>query len=132
MTMAEAESARRDELSSVARKGRMAGLVRQARRAGRVVVGVKLSRDAAREGRLAAALVAEDLAPARRDALTAAWRGAGVAVFRGWTKDELGELAGRPAVAVLGMTDRNIAAGLKSIDAAPRDDAREHRAREPK
>ena len=96
----------------------MAALVRQARRAGRIVVGVRLNRAAARERRVAAVLVAEDLAPARRDALTAAWRADGLTVYRGWSKDELGELAGKPAVAVLGVSDRNIAAGLARIEAA--------------
>lgn len=109
--------ARRLEGSPVVRAARMAALVRQARRAGRIVIGVRLNRKAAHERRLAAVLMADDLAPARRDALTDAWRGAGIAVYHGWTKDELGELAGRAAVAVLGVTDRNIAAGLAAADA---------------
>lgn len=112
-------SAPKDEISPLARASRMAALVRQARRAGRVVIGVRLNRKAAREGRLAAVIVAEDLAPARRDALIDTWRAGRIAVYGGWTKDELGELAGRPAVAVLGVTDRNIAAGLARIDARP-------------
>lgn len=75
-------------------------------------MGVALTRAAVRSGRAAAVLVAEDLQAARRDALIERWRAAGLAVFRGWTKDELGEIAGKPAVAVLTVTDRNIAAGL--------------------
>jgi ribosomal protein L7Ae-like RNA K-turn-binding protein len=95
----------------------MAALVRQARRAGRIVIGVQLNRVAAREGKVAALLVAEDLDARRREALTEAWRAQGLAVYRGWSKDELGELAGRVAVAVLGVSDRNIAAGLAQIEA---------------
>jgi ribosomal protein L7Ae-like RNA K-turn-binding protein len=127
--MAEPRSASppKDEVSPVARKARMAALVRQARRAGRVVIGVKLNRQAARDRRLAAVLVADDLAPARREALVEAWREAGIAIHRGWSKDELGELAGRAAVAVLGLTDRNIAAGLVAIEVAARQNWREER-----
>jgi ribosomal protein L7Ae-like RNA K-turn-binding protein len=108
----------KDEVSPTMRKARMAALVRQARRAGRVVIGVKLNREAARDRRLSAALVADDLAPARRDVLVEMWRSAGIAVYTGWSKDELGELAGRAAVAVLGLLDRNIAAGLAAIEGA--------------
>ncbi len=97
----------------------MAALVRQARRAGRIVVGVRLNRAAAREGRVKALLVADDLDAGRRDALSGGWRTAGLDVYGGWSKDELGELAGKPAVAVLGVSDRNIAAGLAEIEAAP-------------
>jgi ribosomal protein L7Ae-like RNA K-turn-binding protein len=114
-------SAPENELSAAARRTRMAALVRQARRAGRIVVGVRLNRTAAREGEVAALLLAEDLAPERRDALAAGWREMGIAVYRGWSKDELGELAGKPAVAVLGIRDRNIAAGLARIDAPAAD-----------
>jgi ribosomal protein L7Ae-like RNA K-turn-binding protein len=103
----------------------MAALVRQARRAGRVVIGVKLNREAARNRRIAAVFVADDLAQARREALVEAWRESGIAIYRGWSKDELGELAGRAAVAVLGLTDRNIAAGLETIEVASRKETKE-------
>lgn len=33
----------------------------------------------------------------------------------GWTKDELGELAGRAAVAALTITDPDIAAGIAAL-----------------
>ncbi|HUP01255.1 MAG TPA: ribosomal L7Ae/L30e/S12e/Gadd45 family protein [Gemmatimonadota bacterium] len=93
-------------------KPRAAGLIRQARRSGRIVVGVALTRTAVRSGRVAAVLVAEDLRPDRRDSLIERWGAAGFPIFRGWSKDELGEIAGKPAVSVLAVTDRNIAAGL--------------------
>ena len=96
-------------------KSRAAGLVRQARRAGRIVVGVALTKAAVRSGRVAAVLVAEDLRSDRRDALIDRWSAAGVPVFRGWSKDELGEIAGKTAVSVLAVTDRNIAAGLRAL-----------------
>jgi ribosomal protein L7Ae-like RNA K-turn-binding protein len=109
--MAEPRSASppKDEVSPAARKARMAALVRQARRAGRVVIGVKLNREAARNRRIAAVFVADDLAQARREALVEAWR----------------ESAGRAAVAVLGLTDRNIAAGLETIEVASRKETKE-------
>lgn len=65
-------------------------------------------------------LVAEDLSSVRRDRLLARWTEAGVPISRDWTKDELGELAGKPAVAVLAVTDRNMAAGIVAIEAAAR------------
>lgn len=77
-----------------------------------------LTRDAVRGGRAAAVLVADDLSSNRRDRLLAQWREAGVPISRGWTKDELGELAGRPAVAVLTLTDRHMAAGIVAIETA--------------
>ncbi len=98
-------------------RSRATGLVRQARRAGRVVIGVRQTRDAVREGRLTAALLARDLAGSRRDALLRRLRDAGVPVYAGWTKDELGELTGRQAVAALGITDRHIADGLARLSA---------------
>lgn len=96
---------------------RAAGLVHQARRAGRIVIGVRQTRDAIREGRLSAALLARDLAGPRRQALLERLRGAAVPVYGEWTKDELGELAGRHAVAALGITDRHIASGLARLAA---------------
>lgn len=106
------------EVLDAAVRARSAGLVRQARRAGRVVIGVRQTKDAVREGRLAAALLAQDLAGSRREALLERLRSAGVPVYAGWTKDELGELAGRAAVAALGITDRHIAEGLARLSAA--------------
>lgn len=103
------------ESADAAFRSRAAGLVRQARRAGRVVIGVRQTKDAVREGRLAAALLARDLSGSRRDALLQRLRVAGVPVYAGWTKDELGELAGRQAVAALGITDRHIADGLARL-----------------
>lgn len=96
-------------------RSRAEGLVRQARRAGRVVIGVRQTVDAVRERRLTAALLAADLSGPRRDALLERLRAAGVPVYEGWTKDGLGELAGRVAVAALGITDRHIADGLARL-----------------
>jgi ribosomal protein L30E len=81
------------------------------------VIGVKQTKAAVREGRLAAALLARDLAGPRRDALARRLREAGIPLYVGWAKDELGELAGRPAVAALGITDRHIASGLARLAA---------------
>ncbi|HET9582336.1 MAG TPA: ribosomal L7Ae/L30e/S12e/Gadd45 family protein [Gemmatimonadota bacterium] len=96
-------------------RSRAHGLVRQARRAGRVVVGVRQTVEAVRERRLSAVLLASDLAGPRREALLVRLRTAGVPAYEGWTKDELGELAGRVAVAALGITDRHIADGLARL-----------------
>lgn len=91
--------------------------MRLARRAGSIVVGVKLTRERVRRGEVAMALVADDLSAKRRERLLARWRGSGVSILDGWTKEELGEIAGKAAVAVLGITDRNIAAGIAALDA---------------
>ena len=96
-------------------RSRAEGLVRQARRAGRVVVGVRQTVEAVRERRLTAALLASDLSGPRREALLERLRVAGVPVYEGWTKDGLGEIAGRVAVAALGITDRHIADGLARL-----------------
>lgn len=93
--------------------------MRLARRAGRVVIGVALTGDAVRKGRADAVLVADDLSSHRREKLIARWLESRVPIYGGWTKDELGELAGRPAVAVLAISDPHIAAGLSQIARPP-------------
>lgn len=97
----------------------MAGLLRLARKAGRVVIGIALTRQAVRDGRARAVWIADDLAERRSRALLDRWRSSGVVVYRGWTKDELGDLAGKAAVAVLSVTDPHIAAGVSQIVANP-------------
>jgi len=103
-------------------KPRANGLVRQARRAGRIVIGVQQTRAAARAGRAVATLVADDLGSRRREILLDGLNQAGVTVYDGWNKDELGEIAGRVAVAALTITDRNIANGLSGIVASEQPD----------
>jgi ribosomal protein L7Ae-like RNA K-turn-binding protein len=93
----------------------VAGLIRLARRAGTVVIGIELTRQAVRAGRARAIWVADDLSDRRATVLLTRWRSSGVATYGGWTKDELGDLAGKPAVAVLSVTDRNIADGVSQI-----------------
>lgn len=105
----------RIERPSRAVKMRAAGLIHQARRAGRVVVGVRLGKECVRRGRASAILIAEDLSQQRVKELVGRWGQSGVPLYGGWTKEELGEFAGKPAVAVLTITDRNIAAGLVGV-----------------
>ncbi len=99
-------------------KPRFNGLVRLARRSGRIVIGVQQTRAAAKAGRAAATLVADDLSPRRREALVERLDEIGVAMYDGWNKDELGEIAGRAAVAALTITDRHIASGLSGLVAS--------------
>lgn len=107
---------RRSPVDGPARfRSRAEGLVRQARRAGRVVIGVRQTVEAIRERRLTAVLLASDLAGPRREALVGRLRAARVPVYEGWTKDGLGEIAGRVAVAALGITDPHIADGLARL-----------------
>ncbi|MGH7567008.1 MAG: L7Ae/L30e/S12e/Gadd45 family ribosomal protein [Gemmatimonadota bacterium] len=90
-------------------------MLRLARKAGRIVIGIALTRECVREGRARAVWIADDLSDRRGEALLNRWRASGVAIYGGWTKDELGDLAGKPAVAVLSVTDPNIAAGVSQI-----------------
>lgn len=106
-------------------KPRVEGLVRLARKAGRIVVGIALTRDSVRAGRARAVWIADDLVDRRAQALLERWRSAGIAIYRGWTKEELGDLAGKAAVAVLSVTDSNIAAGISQILAAAESNEKE-------
>lgn len=99
--------------------------MRLARKAGRIVVGVALTKDSVRAGQVRAVWIADDLLARRGQALIDAWRATGIAIYRGWTKDELGDLAGKAAVAVLSVTDPNIAAGISQIVAAVESDEEE-------
>ncbi|MEJ2152661.1 MAG: ribosomal L7Ae/L30e/S12e/Gadd45 family protein [Gemmatimonadota bacterium] len=110
-------------------KPRFNGLVRQARRSGRIVIGVQQTRAAAKAGRAAATLVADDLSPRRREALVDRLDETGVAMYDGWNKDELGEIAGRAAVAALTITDRHIASGLSGLVASQTLDPQKERGR---
>jgi ribosomal protein L7Ae-like RNA K-turn-binding protein len=101
------------------------GLLRLARKAGTIVVGVALTKDNVRAGRVRAVWIADDLLAKRSQSLIDGWRANGIAIYRGWTKDELGDLAGKAAVAVLSVTDPNIAAGISQIVAAAESDERE-------
>lgn len=117
-------------LDDAARKVRVARLVGQGRRAGRLLVGVELTRQALRDGRADVVLVAEDLSPNRRDRMVERCREAGVPASRGWTKEELGELAGKPAVAVLAVADPHMAAGIAAIENAAKREPKRDRTRE--
>lgn len=99
--------------------------MRFARKAGRIVVGVALTRDSVRAGRARAVWIADDLLERRSRSLIERWADTGVAIYRGWTKEELGELAGKPAVAVLSVTDPNIVAGIERILSTSESDERE-------
>lgn len=93
-------------------------------------MGVELTRQALRDGGAHVVLVAEDLSPNRRDRMVERCREAGVPVSRGWTKEELGELAGRAAVAVLAVADRHMAAGIVAIESAAERQPKRDRTRE--
>jgi ribosomal protein L7Ae-like RNA K-turn-binding protein len=111
-------SGARAERVPEALKPRVEGLLRQARRAGRIVIGIALTKQCVRDGNAKAIWIADDLAERREESLLGRWGAAGVRIYSGWTKDELGDLAGKPAVAVLSVTDLNIAAGVSQILAA--------------
>lgn len=79
------------------------------------MVGIALTKQCVRDGRARAIWIADDLSERREESLLDRWGVTGVRIYSGWTKDELGDLAGKPAVAVLAVTDLNIAAGISQI-----------------
>ena len=58
----------------------MEGLLRLARKAGRIVVGVALTKDSVRAGRVRAVWIADDLLAKRSQSLIDAWRATGVVI----------------------------------------------------
>lgn len=93
------------------------------------MIGIRQSVDLLRQHTVATTLVADDLRSDRRRALVERLESAGIAVYGGWSKDELGAIAGRTAVAALTVTDRNIVAGLKELLRESRADGQEDRIR---
>jgi len=78
-----------------------------ARRAGRVVVGVEALKAAARKGRLAVVVVAEDAAENALARVGGEVRAVERARFG--TRDTIGRALGRGAVPIVGVTDRSLA-----------------------
>lgn len=88
------------------------GLLGLARRARSLTVGSRETRAGLRRGRVSVMLVAGDGSPRDRDRLLRAAEESDVPAFVLGTRAELGEAVGRATVAVLGVTDRNLAAGV--------------------
>ena len=102
-------------MMSEAGKRKVVGLVGLGLRGRMAVVGVQQVRDAAKRGRLKVALVAADASKNSLDKITGLLRARSVPVIDAFSAQELGAVAGREAVAVVGVTDAGLAEGIKEV-----------------
>ena len=99
-------------MSEVAKR-KVVGLVGLGLRGRLAVVGVQQVRDSAKRGRLKVALVATDASQNSLDKIKGLLAARSVPVIDSFSAAELGKVAGREAVAVIGVTDAGLAAGIK-------------------
>jgi len=93
-------------------KRKVLGLVGLGIRGRHAVVGVQLVRDAAKRGRLKVALVASDASQNSLDKVSSLLKARQVPVIGSMSGAELGGVAGREAVAVIGITNAGLAKGI--------------------
>ena len=91
------------------------GLVGLGLRGRLAVVGVQQVRDAAKRGRLKVALVASDVSQNSLDKVSPLLNAKRVQVIDVFSGAELGNVAGRESVAVIGVTDAGLAKGIKEV-----------------
>ena len=99
-------------------KRKVLGLVGLGLRGRLAVVGVQQVRDAAKHGRLKVALVASDASQNSLDKVTGLLEGRGVPVIGAFSGSELGAVAGRESVAVIGVSSAGLARGITAAIAA--------------
>jgi ribosomal protein L7Ae-like RNA K-turn-binding protein len=95
-----------------AAKRRVLGLVGLGIRGRLAIVGVQQVRDAAKRGRLKIALVAGDASQNSLDKVVPLLSQRGVRMYEEFSGAELGALAGRESVAVIGVSDAGLAGGI--------------------
>jgi ribosomal protein L7Ae-like RNA K-turn-binding protein len=95
-----------------AAKRKILGLVGLGIRARLAVVGVQQVRDAAKRGRLKIALVAGDGSQNSLDKVVPLLSARGVRSIGDFTAAELGAVAGRESVAVIGVSDAGLTRGI--------------------
>lgn len=88
------------------------GLVGLAQRARSLAIGSREARGGMRRGELGLILLATDSSPRDRERLIRVAEEEGVPSFSAGTGQEMGAVVGRGAVSVLGIRDRNLAAGI--------------------
>ena len=103
-----------------AAKRKILGLVGLGIRARLAVVGVQQVRDAARRGRLKIALVAADASQNSLDKVESLLFARGVRTVTDFSAVELGAVAGRESVAVIGVSDAGLTRGI--VGAIPGED----------
>ena len=95
-----------------AAKRKILGLAGLGIRGRLAVVGVQQVRDAARRGKVKIALVASDASQNSLDKVVSLLAAKRVRVIDELSSRELGEIAGREAVAVIGVSDAGLAKGI--------------------
>ena len=95
-----------------AAKRKILGLVGLGIRARLAVVGVQQVRDAARRGRLKIALVAPDASQNSLNKVESLLSARGVRTVTDFSAVELGAVAGRESVAVIGVSDAGLTRGI--------------------
>ena len=95
-----------------AAKRKILGLAGLGIRGRLAVVGVQQARDAAKRGRLKLALVANDASQNSLDKVASLLSAKGVTTLTDFTAAELGAVAGRESVAVIGVSDAGLSRGI--------------------
>jgi ribosomal protein L7Ae-like RNA K-turn-binding protein len=102
-------------MTDAASKRKVLGLIGLGLRGRLAVVGVQMVREAAKRGRLEVALVASDAAQNSLDKISPLLGAKRVPVIGVFSASELGDVAGRESVAVIGVTDAGLAKGIKEV-----------------
>lgn len=100
-------------------KRKVLGLVGLGLRGRLAVVGVQQVRDAAKHGKLKVALVASDASKNSLDKVSGLLKALDVPVVGALSAAELGGVAGREAVAVIGVINAGLARGIMTVIPAP-------------
>ena len=95
-----------------AAKRKILGLAGLGIRGRLAVVGVQQARDAAKRGRLKLALVANDASQNSLDKVASLLSAKGVTTLTDFSAAELGAVAGREAVTVIGVSDAGLSRGI--------------------
>src|SRR5215216_1391261 len=105
-------------MTSESAKRKVLGLVGLGLRGRLAIVGVQQVRDAAKRGKLKIALVASDASQNSLDKVDSLLAARRVTTVRDFSGRELGEVAGREVVAVIGVSDAGLAKGIADAIAA--------------
>ena len=99
-------------MTSDSAKRKVLGLVGLGIRGRLAIVGVQQVREAAKRDRLKIALVASDASQNSLDKVESLLAARKVTIVPDFTGHELGEVAGRETVAVIGVSDAGLAKGI--------------------
>ena len=97
-----------------AAKRKILGLAGLGIRGRLAIVGVQQARDAAKRGRLKLALVANDASQNSLDKVASLLSAKGVTTLTDFTAAELGAVAGRESVTVIGVSDAGLSRGIRA------------------